>query len=316
MSSTNDNEVIEKIKRLLKSDEALRGFFRNQQRFIHLYLLGQGCAVTSQVITDVMMATDKDRKLAPQTYYRLRGELEKKGWIYYVEATNNKPGQTEFPHKVKTSKLKEFIEAMIEISTIERPVSISKFHIFDMALRFSNQTGEVVNIADYLGKLEDTIFHPNFFVRELIGWVPVKKTINLSPWLNNDFVEAVKANWLDLQVILGVAKANAAFMTPSLKRAKHINLDVDHTVALVTELQKQDSHKIRVVFRVYPTGRQTYLPEDLQFTLLSESGEPLEVIQAGNNNNCIEQPLTGSRGDQFSVNLALGEVSVTENFVI
>jgi len=165
------------------------------------------------------------------------------------------------------------------------------------------------------GQLTEISGIPVKDVRVVSALPPSRTLVKLSQWLQNNFVEAIEAGWQTLDMIFGTAIP--AFRTKTaVKRAKQIKLGADQTVALVIELNDLGNQKIRVILRVYPTDDHTYLPENLKLTLLSESGEPLEEIQAGNNKDCIEQPLTGVPGERFSVNLALGDVSVTEDFVI
>jgi hypothetical protein len=201
-------EVIKGVKGMLESNGDLNAFFKNQQRFIHLYLLGKGCEITSRLITDIVETMD--RKFSPQTYYHLRRELEEKKWIRYVkmdEATviphKNPPGPKEVPHKVDEDRAESFSRTLIETGTIERPVSISKYHLFDMGLRFSDldrgatfsnlidddkDIGLTDRLKKYLENLKgeytkpsDFIFYPHFLLMGIIGLVLKKGVKTESP---------------------------------------------------------------------------------------------------------------------------------------
>jgi hypothetical protein len=239
---SDSDKLVEDVKEFLKNDY-FKAFFKNQQKFIHLYLLSKECEVTAQRIRDIVETKTMDRKFSPQTYYRLRLELQENGWIEYVlkltdqsliklrkdipeniiiklqnlinqeytsedkfiedlKLTTNtdqyealilkhaksseiKPGITETPHRIKKEdgKLKAFTETFIATSTIERPLSISKYHLFDMGLKFSNlakdgnvNLGKLREFEGYLGKLEseysrhaDFMFYPDFLLRTLAG---------------------------------------------------------------------------------------------------------------------------------------------------
>jgi hypothetical protein len=158
-------------------------FFRNQQHFIHLYLLSEGCEVTSQIIRDIMKSMG--REFASQTYYGLRRELEQEGWIVYPsQSTGNskeRPGPVEMPHHVPEEKLVSFKKTIISSETVSRPVSVSKYHLFDMGMRFSDiQTLEQVQdlqryISKYSELLEEsaddapfTLFYPDFIFRGML----------------------------------------------------------------------------------------------------------------------------------------------------
>jgi hypothetical protein len=66
---------------------------------------------------------------------------------------------------------------------------------------------------------------------------------------------------------------------------------------------------------VYPTGGYTRLPEDLKLMVLDEAGK--SVMQADARcSEGLEFQFSGEPGEQFSVKVVLGEVSVTEEFLI
>jgi hypothetical protein len=65
-----------------------------------------------------------------------------------------------------------------------------------------------------------------------------------------------------------------------------------------------------------PPQGQTYLPSNLQLMVLDEDGETVIDAYARSDNKTIQLEFGGEPGDCFSVKVALGDVSVTENFVI
>ena len=148
-------------------NSALKEFFRNQQRFIHLYLLSQGCKVTSQIIKKLM--ENLDRTFAPQTYYGLRRELNEEQWIQEDKLVpNTSRGPTEFPHFIPEEKREKFLETVIAASTIERPVVISKFHVFDLAVNlFKKKWDALLPIV----KQAQGTFFTDFVVQELTRFV-------------------------------------------------------------------------------------------------------------------------------------------------
>ncbi len=194
-------------------------------------------------------------------------------------------------------------------------------------------------------------------VRKLLDELQPGRAIPLSQWLSEKFKKSVEAGWEELEDIFGGGLAPAfrgspAFMNKtdeSVRRARLIHLDAGQAVVLVIEVTSAEDQKIRIRLRIHPGNDQTYLPENLRFTLRSESGELLEEVyfsdplsdgrkfrrpgvpasrrpalrgtfqtrsQAEKNKDCIVQLLTGSPGEGFSVSIALGDVSVTEDFVI
>ncbi|HEY9743441.1 MAG TPA: DUF1822 family protein, partial [Coleofasciculaceae cyanobacterium] len=60
---------------------------------------------------------------------------------------------------------------------------------------------------------------------------------------------------------------------------------------------------------------QTYLPHDLQLMVLDEKGEAVMQAQARSTKN-IQLKFSGEPGETFGVKVALGDVTVTEAFLI
>ncbi|MGA9379281.1 MAG: DUF1822 family protein, partial [Phormidium sp.] len=57
-------------------------------------------------------------------------------------------------------------------------------------------------------------------------------------------------------------------------------------------------------------------PENLQLILLGNDGEILYEVTARIADNVIQMEFDGEVGEEFSVKVALGDISVTESFVI
>lgn len=145
---------------------------------------------------------------------------------------------------------------------------------------------------------------------ELTSFAP----INLSQWWLNDFREAQQVGWQTTEDVFG--SRQLAFRSGVIKRAKQINLGTDFPIALVVDLSNTADEEIDILLRVYSTGSSVELPKNLRLILLSQ-GEILAEVQPQNiNDDYLEQPLKGSPGEEFSVKVMLGNVSITEDFVI
>ncbi len=136
----------------------------------------------------------------------------------------------------------------------------------------------------------------------------------LGQLLENKFDKAIESGWLTLEEIFGPKKFAFRRNKAVVKRAKKITLDTDK-VALVIELYELENQEMRVLMRVYPIGKQTYLPENLKFTVIPKSGEPDEYLTESHNPG-FEKELFYKHGEQFSVKIQLDDVTVTEDFVI
>jgi hypothetical protein len=149
--------------------------------------------------------------------------------------------------------------------------------------------------------------------------------VNLSHWFENSF----QAGWQTLEALFCFPVANPAFTVRSsdasnfagaVSGGKLIDLGIQlatYPVALVVTLTPTvDDAEIDIRLRVYPTGRQIYLPSSLQLMVLDESGDTCLEAEARSVDNWIQLEFIGKPGERFSVKLALADVSISENFVI
>lgn len=145
---------------------------------------------------------------------------------------------------------------------------------------------------------------------------------NLSLWLKN----IIEPGWQSLEEILGSGQNNLAFRsgsqlnTASVKRAKLINLGLQlgsQAVALLVIVTKESQQEVAIRVRVHPAGGETYLPPNTNLALVSNSGEILDKAQSRSLDNFIQlNRFQGSTGECFDIQVAFGEVSVTESFII
>jgi Protein of unknown function (DUF1822) len=89
-----------------------------------------------------------------------------------------------------------------------------------------------------------------------------------------------------------------------------------HAVALMVAIVEKAQGKVAILLRVYPMRNQVYLPPNLELVVLDETGETFLEAQARNADNRIQLKFSGDRGERFSVRVALGDASVTEDFAI
>lgn len=89
-----------------------------------------------------------------------------------------------------------------------------------------------------------------------------------------------------------------------------------NSVELIVKIkltQSQGEMDIKVIAK--PCKYQPFLPQGLKLILLVDS-DILAEVEARSADKIIHYGLTGDIGDNFSVKLALGDVSIKENFVI
>jgi hypothetical protein len=87
-------------------------------------------------------------------------------------------------------------------------------------------------------------------------------------------------------------------------------------VAVIVAIAGESEQEMDISVEVQPPKGQTYLPSNLQLMVLDEDGEAVIDAHARSDNKTIQLEFGGEPGDHFSVKVALGDVSVTENFVV
>ena len=149
-----------------------------------------------------------------------------------------------------------------------------------------------------------------------------KAPINLRQWLDGAF----ETGWQTMETLLGISNQNMVLVRsktqvkPGIKRAKLIDLGMqlgEQAVVLPIAVTLNGDQSVNVLVQVYPERQQTYLPSNLRLMMLSESGETLQEVCSRDQDNYIQlRHFKGQAGDRFSIQVALGNASVTEDFVL
>lgn len=139
-----------------------------------------------------------------------------------------------------------------------------------------------------------------------------KTLVNLSQWVQGIF----EAGWQVVEELFVPILVPVAKSANLVERAKQINLG-EHAVVLIVTRTPEDDREISILLQVEPTKGQTVLPQNLQFSAFDKSQTIHREVRTQTNTSSIELPrLVGFPGEQFSVKLALGELSIIEDFVI
>ncbi len=144
--------------------------------------------------------------------------------------------------------------------------------------------------------------------------------VKLKQWLDNIF----DAGWQEIETLLGTQGANAAWSMRSadgafISRGKLIDLGKqisDRAVVLVVTLPADNEQEMDIIVEVHPTSGQNYLPPNLHLMVLDFEGASVMEAQTRNSNKNIQLQFSCEVGERFSVKVALGDVSVIEDFVI
>ncbi len=160
---------------------------------------------------------------------------------------------------------------------------------------------------------------------------PSKEQVNLSRWLQNIF----EAGWQTLETLFLTETLNLAFARSieqfrkveaphsggSVSAGKLIDMGLrlaDQQVVLIVAIAPSSDKEVNIRVRVCPTDSQTYLPPGLQLTAFDASGATSPELEASarSDDNWIQLEFSGELGEHFSVKLTLGDINITENFVI
>jgi hypothetical protein len=136
--------------------------------------------------------------------------------------------------------------------------------------------------------------------------------IKLIDLLQDKVAQAVEAGWQTLEDIFGT-NYQPAFRS-AVQRAKEIHLGAE-TVVFVIKINEVENQEVNVFMSVLPIREQTHLPKNLKVKIIPDSGEPDEHL-AESHPTGFETEWFYERGERFSVQMQLDDVSVTENFVV
>lgn len=142
--------------------------------------------------------------------------------------------------------------------------------------------------------------------------------VQLSQWLEKQF----EASWQSVESVLSTQRAELALnfrgAETTEKRAKPIDLGshmMTQSAVLVVEITSTPAG-MEITVGVQPSNGQTYLPAQLQLVVLDEVGTAVMEAKANSANKNMQLQFSGEPGEEFSVKVTLGNVSVIEKFVI
>lgn len=181
---------------------------------------------------------------------------------------------------------------------------------------------EQIAIAD-LQPFETFIEYINLPQASAASVSPTQQRVNLGQWLEQTF----EAGWQTIEALLSQEQRDLIFSFRSvqassdqlIRRGKLIKLGMDlaeQSAVLMVALTPVSEEEFDVRLQLHPSREATYLPTAIQLIVLDELDEPVMQAQARNTDNYIQLDLGCSSGESFSVQVVLGEVSVTETFLM
>lgn len=143
--------------------------------------------------------------------------------------------------------------------------------------------------------------------------LPNEEYVNLSQWFEGIFTDG----WQTVEDLLTAQQLIPAVWSDRTKSARlfdiRVNL-VNHAVILVVNLTKEDDNKTIVWLQVYPS-QEEYLPPDLKLSVLVDD-EIFDEVIARSADILIQCQFDANIGDQFTIKISLGEISVRQNFIV
>lgn len=152
--------------------------------------------------------------------------------------------------------------------------------------------------------------------------------VSLSRWLegvHDNFWESIET-FLGPNSNIGGASLNVNFNfrdsqeveAENIKRAKVINLGTElNSFVLVIALNRGDNQLLCIRVQLHPVSGNLYLPSTIKLSLILDSGEIIQEVQAREQDNYIQlSRFEGEVGESFNIEVSLDNYKTTETFVI
>lgn len=146
--------------------------------------------------------------------------------------------------------------------------------------------------------------------------------VQLSQWFQSQLAEG----WQSIQSFWGTDAGQFAFGLRSniseseVAQVKPIEIDASSqslSVLLLVKLNTEAEERVGVTAQVYPSPDQSHVPSALTLSLLSDTGEMLQSVQAGEQDDYIQlRRFRCSVGTRFSLQVGWEAINVTEDFIL
>lgn len=153
-------------------------------------------------------------------------------------------------------------------------------------------------------------------LEQLVNQLPTEsEVVNLLDW----FREVFEVGWQSVRELIS-HQLRPAFRDSEIKqqeRAKLIDLGLElagHAVVLIITVREIDEETVSVRAQLYPTGEAMTLPPNLKLSVLTETGEVFKEVTARSDDEFIQYQFEVQREDDFGIQVALGNTSITEKF--
>ncbi|ACK73982.1 hypothetical protein PCC7424_5404 (plasmid) [Gloeothece citriformis PCC 7424] len=142
--------------------------------------------------------------------------------------------------------------------------------------------------------------------------------LNLREWLQNNFSEAVKAGWQNLEDILVPDPRSLALRNLSIEKAKRFDFGNNISLVFLLSLQRKftQNDNLKLNFDFYPANpTDDYLPKGLKITIESETGQTVFEHQIKENQPNLKIDLDAELNEMILLKISLKEVTFEEALV-
>ncbi|EKU99228.1 Protein of unknown function (DUF1822) [Leptolyngbya sp. PCC 7375] len=226
---------------------------------------------------------------------------------------------------------------LLEISEEQRRLIVRGFIGNDRLMTSLCQTASVAPGSNYVVPLSSfdlepnhLLFYSDFLTPATIPLLTAEAALSLSTtpaiaqastllgqWIQGQ----VTAGWQTVEALFGSAAALAwgiRHQENRVKRGKLIDLGLDlqgQAVVLLVTVADVEAEKRSVQVRLHPARGDQYLPPQITLTLLSQTDETLQTVQARARDNYIQlKPFKGLPGSRFSLTVCLDTACLCEMF--
>jgi hypothetical protein len=144
------------------------------------------------------------------------------------------------------------------------------------------------------------------------------RSVSLRQWFQN----TIEEGWQTLDSLLGDQPAlayrfrqTADLTSPTAQCVKILELG-EHTLWLSVVIEQEEDDRLSVRVQLRDAERDGILPSGLTLTMLSSAGEVVQSVEAREQDNLIQlRRFRCSAGTEFSLQISLDQVQLTEDFI-
>ncbi|MDY7014161.1 MAG: DUF1822 family protein [Cyanobacteriota bacterium] len=154
--------------------------------------------------------------------------------------------------------------------------------------------------------------------------------IQLSQWLH-DIAEALQSGWQTLNDLLEPqsiepvvsfrSKKLENVLSPEesvtgIRLGKILNFEPDCKIIFSVGIKPAENDELEINVDFFSVNRETYLPQDLQVSVLDENNETIMYKKTKQTHQSFPFQFFGQPGDSFCIKIVFGNRSLLESFVL